>query len=262
MDHESLKKSGLLEQYVLGLTSRKESLLVERTLAEDPKAQADYESLRREMDAYALSNGMGEPLEQREERIAADYEELDQEMFSAMAEKIYSLVVWRYGLMAACFLLLCTSGYLYRLSETNRSEAVVEKAHHAQDNNAHEKALRHLKEMAPNWGEMKTIKATTKDGTVIFHYLNEQGVVLLDLSHTKKLTAHDAYFVFVGNTEEEAKTIVPLGHQLNLHPVFLPKGVDELKIFKWDLDDSVRQVNLQQDLVASLSMPQRADRAN
>lgn len=255
MDRESLKKSGLLEQYILGLTSRKESLLVERTLAENPEAQEDYENLRRELDDYALSNGMSAPLEGGETRTAADYEDLDHEMILAMTERNHSLVIWRYALMAACLLLLCLSGYLFRMNETNRSEVVTEKAHHAQDNNAHEQALKHLEETTPNWNELRTIKASSEHGTVILHYLDHQKLIFLDLSHARTLNENDAYFVFMGESGEEADIIVPLGHQLNLHPVILPEGVDKLKVFKWDLNEATREIDLQQDLVAALSLP-------
>jgi len=138
MDRESLKKSGLLEQYILGLTNRKEALLVEKMLEDSPGAREDYEKLRQELDVYAANAGMAAPLEGREIRTAKDYEDLDHEMILAMTERNHSLVIWRYSLMAACLLLLCLSGYLFRLSESNRTEIVTEKAHHAQDNNAHE----------------------------------------------------------------------------------------------------------------------------
>lgn len=256
MDRESLKNSGLLEQYILGLTSRKESLLVERTLEENPEAREDYEKLRKELDAYALDSGLSAPLAGREMRTAADYEDLDHEMILAMTERNHALVIWRYGLMATCLLLLCLSGYLFRLSETNKSEIVTEKAHHAQDNNAHEQARKHLEEMAPDWSEMRTIKSTTEAGTVIFHYLDKQDLVLLDFSHAQPLSDEDAYFVFTGNSIEHALVVVPVGHQLNLHPVLLPKEVDEIKVFKWSLDKTTREVDLQQDLVAALSLPQ------
>ncbi len=255
MDRESLKNSGLLEQYILGLTSRKESLLVERTLAENPEAREDYDNLRRELDDYALSKGMSAPLQGGEARTAADYEDLDHEMILAMTERNHSLVIWRYGLIAACLFLLCLSGYLFRMNETNRSEVVTEKAHHAQDNNAHEQALKHLEEMTPNWSELRTIKTSSAHGTVILHYLDHHKLVFLDLSHTHTLSEEDAYFVFMGQGKGEADMVIPLGHQLNLHPVILPKGVDELKVFKWALNETTREVDLQEDLVAALSLP-------
>jgi hypothetical protein len=255
MNRESLKNSGLLEQYILGLTSRKESLLVERALESTPGAREDFEALRQELDDYALSNGMSAPLEGGEVRSAADYEDLDHEMIQAMTQRNHSLVIWRYALMAACLVLLCVSGYLFRLSETNKSDVVTEKAHHAQDNNAHERALKHLEETAPDWSELRSIKSSSAHGTVILHYLDQHNLVFLDLSHARPLNDENAYFVFMGDFGPKADMIVPLGHQLNLHPVVLPEGVDELKVFKWDLNEATRQVDLQQDLVAALSLP-------
>lgn len=255
MDRESLKKSGLLEQYILGLTSQKESLLVERALAENPEVKEDFENLRRELDEYALSNGLATPLGGREVRTATDYEDLDHEMILSMTERNHSLVIWRYALIAACLLLLCLSGYLFRLSETNRTDIVTEKAHHAQDNNAHEQALKELEELAPDWSSMKTIKAATAGGTVILHCLVAQDIILIDLSHAQPLSEEDAYFVFMGDDDEEAVITVPAGHQLKLHPVLLPKGADELKVFRWQLNEAGHEINLQEDLIAALSLP-------
>ena len=255
MDRESLKKSGLLEQYILGLTNRKEALLVEKMLEDSPGAREDYEKLRQELDVYAANAGMAAPLEGREIRTAKDYEDLDHEMILAMTERNHSLVIWRYSLMAACLLLLCLSGYLFRLSESNRTEIVTEKAHHAQDNNAHEQALQNMKELAPDWAELKTVKATTTGSTVILHYLDAKNPVLLDFSHAQPLNEDDAYFVLFGEEDEEAALIVRAGHQIGLHPVLLSKEVDELKVFRWKLNEAFNGANSGEDLVAALSLP-------
>lgn len=255
MDRESLKKSGLLEQYILGIASRKEALLVERTLAENPEAREDYEKLREELDAYANSSGMFGPLEGRENRSIADYEDLDHEMILAMTERNHTLTVWRYALMGVCFFLLCLSGYLFRLSETSRSEVVTERAHHAQDNNAHEKTLRHLEEMTPDWDELKTIKSTTADGTVIVHYLDRQNLVMLDFSHAQTLEKEESYFVFAGREAEEALFVIPAGHQLKLHPAHLPHGADEVRVFRAKSAEKLPAVRAEEHLVMSLSLP-------
>lgn len=254
MDRENLKKSGLLEQYILGLTSREESLLVERTLEKHPEAREDYEKLRQEFDAYTLSNGLPVPLEGREVRTAADYENLDHEMILSMAKRNHSLVIWRYCLMAACLLLLCLLGYLFRLTTSSRTEIATEKAHHAQDNNAHEQALRHLQEQAPHWSELKMVKASTAEGTVILHYLDAQNPVLLDFSHAQPLSEDEGYFV-VSEGDEEAALIVRAGHQIGLHPISLSKNVDKLKIFRWKLDEVFHEAATGHNLVAALSLP-------
>ncbi|MFT4685097.1 MAG: hypothetical protein ACI94D_000047 [Neolewinella sp.] len=261
MDRESLKKSGLLEQYILGVTSRKESLLVEKTLEENPEAREDYEKLRNELDSYATNNGLTTPLEGREIRTATDYEDLDHEMILAISERNYSLVIWRYCLMAACLLLLCFSGYLFRLSETNKTEIVTEKAHHAQDNNAHKQALKKIEEQAPDWHHMKTINAPTAAGTVILHFLDEQELVFLDLSHVEPLSEEDAYFIFTGLGDEDGEVIaiVPAHRQLHLHPVTVPEGAKDLRVFRWKLSEGIPEGDRQEDLVAALPLPVRTD---
>jgi hypothetical protein len=261
MNRESLKKSGLLEQYILGLTSRKESLLVEKTLDEHPGAREDYDELRRELDAYAVSNGLATPLEGREIRTATDYEDLDHEMILAMSKKNHSLIIWRYCLIAACLLLLCLSGYLFRLNETNRTEIVTEKAHRAQDNNAYEQALKELEDKAPDWHGMRTINAPTVEGTVVLHFLDEQELGFLDLSHVEPLSKEEAYFIFMGpyDEEEEATIIVPAHRQLHLHPVIMPEGAKGLRVFRWKLNEAVPESDRHEDLVAALSLATNID---
>ena len=146
MDRESLKKSGLLEQYVLGLTNRKESIIVERALKEDPEVMKDYQKLRGELDDYVGKNGMDVPEDGRPQRTARDFEELDNEMMTAIIDRAHNLLIWRYVLGAVCRLLLCLSGYLFRLSESYRHATVTEKAMHAQDNNNHEMVVKNLRE--------------------------------------------------------------------------------------------------------------------
>lgn len=257
MDRENLKKSGLLEQYILGLTSRKESLLVERTLKENPEARKDYEKLRRELDDYAINNGMATGLEGREIRTVTDYEDLDHEMILAMSKKNHSLIIWRYCLIAACLLLLCFSGYLFRLSETNRTEMVTEKAHHAQDNNAHEQALKKLEDQVPDWHGMRTINAPSGEGAVLLHFLDEQELVFIDLSHAEPLSEEYAYFIFMGPDykEGEATTVVHAHHQLQLHPVTMPEGIKDLRVFRWKISDGIPEGERHEDLVAALSLP-------
>lgn len=259
MDRDSLKKSGLLEQYILGLTNRKESLLVEKTLEENPEVREDYEKLRNELDSYAASNGLSAPLEGREIRTATDYEDLDHEMVMAISERNHSLVIWRYCLMAACLLLLCLSGYLFRLSETNKTEIVTEKAHRAQDNNAHEQALIKMKKQVPDWHHLKTIDAPTVEGTIILHFLDEQELAFLDFSHAEPLPEGDAYFIFAGPDDEEVIAVVPAARQLHLHPVTMPEGAKNLKVFRWKVEEGVPESNRQKDLVAALSLPAGAD---
>ncbi|TXF89432.1 hypothetical protein FUA23_10725 [Neolewinella aurantiaca] len=252
MDRESLKKSGLLEQYILGLTSRKESLLVERTIEEDPGAREDYDKMRRELDEYAVNNGLATPLAGREVRTSADYEDLDHEMILAMSERNHTLNVWRYALMAACLLLLGLSGYLFRLSETNRTEIVTEKAHHAQDNNAHQQALKEMEGLAPDWSKMRTIKTPLDTGAILLHYLNDQQLILLDLSHAELLTDHEAYFVFFGKDDDgEPVTIVPAAGQFGLHPITMPDGAENLSVFRRKTDT----IPGEEELVVAMSLP-------
>lgn len=235
MDRESLKKSGLLEQYVLGLTNRKESIIVERALEEDPEVMEDYRKLQEELNEYVGKNGLAVPDDGRRERTARDFEELDHEMMVAITDRAHSLLVWRYVLGAACLLLLCLSGYLFRLSENNRHATVTEKAMHAQDNNNHEMVVKDLQQKNDKWKELKTIKIPANSGAVLVHLLAAQELLLLDFSHLSPLPEGFGYYVYLGEAVGEPSLLVAAGETINLRQVALHDHQETLTIYRWPL---------------------------
>lgn len=235
MDRESLKKSGLLEQYVLGLTNRKESIIVERALEEDPEVMKDYRKLREELDEYVGKNGLAVPNDGRNERTARDFEELDHEMLTVITDRAHNLLIWRYVLGAACLFLLCLSGYLFRLSENNRHATVTERAMHAQDNNNHEMVVKDLQERNDKWKELKTIKVPAAGGAVLVHLLAAQELLLLDLSHLSPLPEDFGYYVYLGETVGEPSLVVSAGEATNLREVALHDHQEMLTIYRWPM---------------------------
>ncbi|MCO6476904.1 MAG: anti-sigma factor [Phaeodactylibacter sp.] len=82
MDKEKFLKSGLLEQYVLGLTDEKESEEVERYAEAFPEIQAEIKALRKAVDDYARQYAVMPPEELKArvnkedtEKMAADRRE-------------------------------------------------------------------------------------------------------------------------------------------------------------------------------------------
>lgn len=71
MDKEKFLKSGLLEQYVLGLTDEEESREVERYAEAFPEIKAEIDGLRRAMDEYARHYASMPP-EELKERVMQD----------------------------------------------------------------------------------------------------------------------------------------------------------------------------------------------
>ncbi|MGA1544655.1 MAG: hypothetical protein ACO388_07525 [Saprospiraceae bacterium] len=55
MNQKDFFNSGLLEQYVLGITSEEESKLVETFIASDPEVRKAYDQLRKEIEQFAES---------------------------------------------------------------------------------------------------------------------------------------------------------------------------------------------------------------
>jgi anti-sigma-K factor RskA len=58
MDKEQLLESGLLEQYVLGLTTEEESQVVEELAAQHEEVRVELSLLRQAMDRYATQHGI------------------------------------------------------------------------------------------------------------------------------------------------------------------------------------------------------------
>ena len=61
MSREELKKSGLLDQYVLGLLSREQAALVERLMQEDPFVADEVGRIQRNLMTYADSQDILPP---------------------------------------------------------------------------------------------------------------------------------------------------------------------------------------------------------
>lgn len=74
MDKEKFLKSGLLEQYVLGLTDEKDSEEVERYAEAFPEIKAEIESMRKAMDDYARQYAVMSPKELKA-RVTKDIDE-------------------------------------------------------------------------------------------------------------------------------------------------------------------------------------------
>jgi anti-sigma-K factor RskA len=255
MDRENLKKSGLLEQYVLGLTNRKESIIVERALEEDPEIMKDYQKLRDELNEYVGRNGMMVPEDGREQRTARDFEELDHEMISAMTERTQKLLIWRYVLGAACLVLLCLSGFLFRLSENNRHATVTEKAMHAQDNHHNDIVVKDLREKNNKWTELKTLKVPAEGGIVLLHLLTAQELLLLDLSHLSPLPEGFGYFVYLGKAHGGPSLVIPAGGETDLREIAIHDQRAILTIYRGPLEgDETPSSTHENHLVATFAL--------
>lgn len=76
MDKEKFLKSGLLEQYVLGLTDEKESEEVERYAEAFPEIKEEIESMRKAVDEYARQYAVMPP-EELKSRVMKETDELE-----------------------------------------------------------------------------------------------------------------------------------------------------------------------------------------
>ena len=61
MSREELKRSGLLDQYVLGLLDPERAAEVERMLEGDPLLVQEVDRLRQDLNSYADARSIGPP---------------------------------------------------------------------------------------------------------------------------------------------------------------------------------------------------------
>ena len=255
MNRENLRKSGLLEQYVLGLTSRKESLMVQKILEEVPEAKRDFEELRKELEGYVTDQGLHVLDDGRSPRRQEDFENLDYEVIMEMTARNHTLVKWRYALGALCLFLLCLCGFLFRLSENNHSDLIIEKAKHAQDQTSYHVELEHAQENTPEWNDVVTRETTAGNGVVLLHHLETQQVALLDLSHCDTISAGHAFYIFFDDQLNEAPVLViPGSARRGLHPVRLGKETSSVQIFSWGASQIPSVDGRKKGLIADISL--------
>jgi len=257
MSREELKNSGLLEQYVLGLTSRKEAELVESVLEADPEARAEYEKLREEFDGYVSRQGLNAPLDGRAHRSVEEFEDLDHEMIMAMMERNHTLSIWRYVMGAVVLLLLGLSGYLFRQQQVAKAELVNERAMHAQDNNSHDIHLRELEGETLHHVDTTAVlthpSATESNGVVLLHQVLPDSMMLLDLSHAAKLTGGRSYFVYVADDWHHPVLEITSERQVGLHSLPARARHAVVRVYRWHPAERPKEISDENEhLIAAL----------
>lgn len=250
MDPNSLHDSGLLEQYLLGLTSREESLAVEELLASNPEFRKEMEHLRSQLGLYLEDVGLNEAAV----KAASKPQEtkLRQQVDRLLARN-WRLSLARTGLAVLSVCLFCASLYFYRLSEGYQTAHIAEKARHVQDDHLHAQEMKHLASEVVHWDSLQTVVASSDHGNLQLHYLMADSMVLLDLSHLKGPAAGYAYHVH-RQTEhgEQSLFIIDAGKVNALYP--LNSASANLRIIYGPSVTHPSAPQPQTDLVAELSL--------
>ena len=235
MSREELQRSGILDQYVLGLLDPEQAAEVERMLDQDPTLVQEVNRLRQDLNSYADARNIAPPADGRPLRTAEDFYDLDHEMITAMMERNHTLNIWRYVLIAACLLLIGLSGYLFRLKENVRGELVRERALHAQDEASHRQDQARnraaIQTAVGNWDNLQSIERTVDTGVLHVHLLARAGVALVDLSDLATLEAGQAYYIFGGRAGASPE-VVTARQQGELSVVKLDRPAGSLRVYR------------------------------
>ncbi|OAV43385.1 hypothetical protein [Lewinella sp. 4G2] len=194
MNRDNIDRKELLEKYLLGLTDQEQAEYVEKQLQEDPTMVEDLAELRSKMSTYLNEQGFTEQ-PARSMRSLRDFQDLDHEMITAMTRRNHHLSIWRMALSAVCLLLLFTTGYLFRENQNFRLEVAREQALHAQDEASNRKKLEALRGKAIVWDSLHTQTIASANGDVLVHFLADDQVTFLDLSHLDSLQQDEYYFL-------------------------------------------------------------------
>ena len=239
-ESEEVKRSGILDQYVLGLLGKERSAEVERLIEEDPDIAREVDRIRRDLDAYADLRDIAPPPAGRPSRTAEDFHDLDHEVITAMMEHNHTLNIWRWVLMAVCLLLVGLAGYLFRLKEEIRAELVTERAVHAQDEASHrldmERGRAALASAGGDWGDsLLSYERPVAEGLLHVHIMQGAGVALVDLSDIPPPNADSAYYLYSGSMNHLSEPEIITARLLNgLYVVPFDQHEPTLRIYQWE----------------------------
>lgn len=231
MSQERLDNKELLEQYLLGLTNPEQTAHVERLMDEHPELRTELEGMQDRMQVYLEEQGLDEESPSGNTRNIQDFHDLDHEMITAMTKRNHNLVIWRLALSAVCLILLFVSGYLFRENQNFRMEVNREKALHAQDEASAQRRIQALQGKTVAWDSLHTQTVASELGDVLIHYLTDNKVTFLDLSHLGELPPDEAYHLETKQgSGEEVVTLIQDSLKMSLIPIV--QDVEHIKIWR------------------------------
>lgn len=255
MDLNSPEKNGLLEQYLLGLTTREETQEVEEYLASNPEARQELEFLRRQLGLYLEEKGIDE---KNEQGTSVDDEDSGEVVLAYLLERNQRLNATRLILLSICALLLAGFIYLYRQNSLLEAELLTERARHVQDDRFHETTLKELSRTTVSLDSLCTVVAESEHGNLQLHYLTADSVLLIDLSHLAVPDTGFAYHIHLLNEGAEVPRYVVERSALNsLYPVE-QSGTGLRVLYGPARPDTLTPSPPQPDLVAELSLARPA----
>jgi anti-sigma-K factor RskA len=180
--------SGILENYVLGLTGESESREIEALARQYPEIQLEIDAIEKAMNEYALKHAINPPAALKEKVLDAvkrSGKKKEAKVIPFPAEK--KINYWKWTAAAAIFL-LCVSGGLLLMQETN-FETLNDNYQTASDalKSANEELARAKKDLAILKNPMnKTVELKGMDKTpgakAMVYYDLEKKTVFLELT--------------------------------------------------------------------------------
>lgn len=258
MNRENHPHRELLEQYLLGLTTREQADYVEELLANDPTAREELERLEGQLEQYISQQGMQEGEAANPRRALADFHDLDHEMITQMTRRNHHLTIWRLALSAVCLLLLFVAGYLFRENQNYRLAINTEKALHAQDEANHEREIAELlRGQGVEWDSLTTESLTSTRGNVLLHRVAGQQISFLDVSHLESLLTNEAYHVYVverGDDGAPSPRRVMLSDSTRLDLLPLTATTESLDVWRGGTDREVPRDTAELEFITRIAV--------
>ncbi|MBV9961910.1 MAG: anti-sigma factor [Parafilimonas sp.] len=170
MDIKGYIQSGIIEQYVLGLTSAEESAEFEQLRAQYPELNDAVLNFEKQLEEYALINAIQPPLQVRSTLEKELFNNSTTEKTSIKASTpVYNINTWRY-VAAACIILLIISTalnfYFYSGYKNSKDqfEALLSQQNTLQANNAsYKQSLQMMEDTSMMHVEMKSVPGKEKN---------------------------------------------------------------------------------------------------
>lgn len=210
MDFKKLTEEGLLEQYLLGLTSREESQSIEAFLDRSPQARAELDFLKKQLGLHLAEGEQNVDLSPAGSR-------LERTSLQKTNRRLRYLVA---GLTVFCCLLLIAAVHYQNRSVVHYRAHLSERAQHIQDDQLYTREIESLSTSLAQWNHLHTQTVMSTHGPILVHHLQEQALALVDLSHLGPPDTQSVY-LFYDQVPSSASLLSEISatDRTTLHPI-------------------------------------------
>ena len=254
MDKQQFLASGLLEQYVLGLTDQEESVEVEKWLRKHPDLQKEVDAMHEALEQYSLAQGIKPPSGLRS-KIMRDIEadgsekllQVEPQVTTSSTQRSWTRYLWPIAASIALVFALIRNNALGHELRGAKSELAQTQYDCEEESRRFQAFLQH------SATQKVTLPGVTKgsDVAVVVYWNPEQKLAFLDMSTLPASPNPEKQFQIWADVEGEMINLGLLrqGEPESLQPIAFLNNAESLNITLEPLGGSAHPHV--QDLLAS-----------